>query len=304
MDKKIELHYYFDNQQKHSIDAIIKNKCEHEFLEIIKQIGVLLNLEIEVEILAYSEGGFIEQFTTKIKNRTFTSLETLLLSVLSGVIVYNLTVDRELIDLQKQYYQQEINENKNNEVDEAASLINQDIKIRKHKSNFYSSLQSYQKVTKVKASVITRDNKPIESKSIVKADYPKFILPSDNLPSKTDENAKIEIISPVIKQQKGKTYKWKGVYNSSIIDFYMKDVFFKNDITDNRISFKNGTYIECVLEIGQKINETGEIYNSNYSVLVVNKTNDGVATIITEQGKKHKRDKKLNNSQTSINWGG
>ena len=301
-NKKIEIHYFFNNEQQHFMDAVVKNKCEHEILEIIKQIGVILDFEIDVESYAFKEGGLREWFSIKAKSKTFTVLETIIITVLINVISNKLTTDNELVELQKKYYRQQIQKEPEKAPEETARIISYDLKIRKHKSNYYTNLKAYNKVKKVETSVLSQKNLPIKTSTINKHEFDNFILPSDNLPAFKDDEAIIEIVSPIIKPQKGKSYKWKGIYKGAIIDFYMKDSKFKNDISNNKISFKNGTYIDCVLEIRQKINEVGEKYNSSYSVLIVKAADDGKATIITEQGEKYKKQKKELNRQISINW--
>ncbi|WP_321297127.1 hypothetical protein [Marinifilum fragile] len=302
-NKKIEIHYFFNDEQQHFMDAVIRNKCEHELLEIIKRVGVILDLEIDLESYAFKEGGLREWFKIKVKNKTFTILETIIIGVLINVISNKLTTDNELVEYQKEYYRQQIQKYPEVNPEETARIISHDLKVRKHKSNYFTNLRTYNKIKKIETSVLSEDNSPIETYTINKPEFDNFILPSDNLPVVKDEEAVIEIVSPIIKPQKGKSYKWKGIYNGAIIDFYMKDAKFKSDISNNKISFKNGTYIDCVLEINQKINEVGEKYNSSYSVLIVNSSDDGEVTVITEQGKSYKKKKIEFNRQTSINWG-
>jgi len=138
-----------------------------------------------------------------------------------------------------------------------------------------------------------------ESLFVQRTDFDKFILESDELDSIIDENATIEIISPVLK--KGK-YKWKGIYSkvNGPIDFYMKDHLFKQNVIAEGIEFKNGTFIECVLEISRKINEIGDIYNSSFSVLTVLKKHDENIVTETVQGKKYRQEKEAIKRQFNL----
>ncbi|WP_321308643.1 hypothetical protein [Marinifilum fragile] len=307
--KKLELHYFF-NDSTHTMDAVTRNKCEHEFLEIVKQLGHLLNLEISIDSEAYQEGGLRELWTILIKKNP--QLVNLIVGVLIGVITSQLTTDRELTELQKKQLrlsieklEKEKEENNNPEnttinIEQTLFIINSDIKIKKHKSNFYNTLSKYHKVTKIETTTLNKNNEPINDPiEIVRNDFPNFILTSDDLPSVTDESAIIEIISPVLKRGK---YKWKGLYDSQTIDFYMKDKLFKESVIQNKEPFKNGTYIECVLEISRKVDEFGEVKNSNYSVLTVIKKDDGIATVLTKQGKRFKAEKLAILQQLSLDF--
>ena len=52
----IELHYWF-NDDSHTMNAIVFNKCEYEFLGIVKEIAQKLKIELDVETEPLQEGG-------------------------------------------------------------------------------------------------------------------------------------------------------------------------------------------------------------------------------------------------------
>lgn len=308
LSNKIELHYFFSNDSN-LMDAVIRNKCEHEFLEIVKQVGEILDVELSVETEAYLEGGLKEWWTITVRKNQF--IIGLISGILINVISNHITSDKELPELQKQelrlsieYLKKGLNENEETKpsisIENATVIINNDIKIQKHKSNFYKNLSSYHKVTKIETNILFENNEPVDvPKTINRIDFGKFILTSDDLPPITDDKAIIEIISPVLKRG---NYKWKGLYNGEIIDFYMKDTIFKESVIFDKESFKNGTFIECVLEVSKKIDDFGEVKNSGYSVLTVIKKDDGVATVLTKQGEKFRADQKAKKQQLSINF--
>ena len=93
-----------------------------------------------------------------------------------------------------------------------------------------------------------------------------YILRSDELPPVKDNKATIEIISPVLKDAR---YRWKGIYNKGgeTIDFYMCDEDFKKDMFDEKIAFKSGMCIDCVLEIQRKMSEL-DVYKRQASVFL------------------------------------
>ncbi|WP_139278152.1 hypothetical protein [Pseudozobellia thermophila] len=179
-------------------------------------------------------------------------------------------------------------------------IIDSNPKILKHLSNYYKQLYNYPKVKKISTSKLSENKTKIEEpKFISRTDFDKFVIESDDLESEIDENATIEIISPVLK--KGK-YKWKGVYGKSgePIDFYMKDKVFKQSVIAEGIEFKNGTFIDCILEKSRKINEVGEIYTSSYSVLTVLKKHYENTVEETPQGKKYRKKKEAENQQLKL----
>ena len=64
-----ELHYWF-NDGSHTMNAIVFNKCEYEFLGIVKEIAQKLKIELDVETEPLQEGGLRSwfKFSSKDKN--------------------------------------------------------------------------------------------------------------------------------------------------------------------------------------------------------------------------------------------
>jgi hypothetical protein len=54
--KKFEIHYFLPDNM-HSMDAVVKNKCEAEFLAIAYEVIRLLELDITLNTEALKEGG-------------------------------------------------------------------------------------------------------------------------------------------------------------------------------------------------------------------------------------------------------
>ena len=155
--KKIELHYIFSGKS-HTMDAVVRNKCEYEFLEIVKQIGCLIDVDIDIESEAYLQGGLKEWWTILVKKNP--QLVNIVIGVLIGVITSHLTTDKELTELHKQelrlsieYLKHEIKDQKEEQaeinIENAIFIINNDIKVLKHKSNFYNALNNYPKVIRI-----------------------------------------------------------------------------------------------------------------------------------------------------------
>jgi hypothetical protein len=305
---KIELHYFFSDES-HTMDAVIRNKCEHEFLEIVKHVSILFNVEFEIESEAYTEGGLREWWSLTIKKNP--TLAAIIIGVLINVLSNYITTDRELNELQKQELRlsieklkQDLEENKEKtptiHIENATFIINNDIKVQKHKSNFYKNLEGYRKVTKIETTALSEGNEPIDEPiPVERPDFGKFILTSDEMPSELDDLAVIEIVSPVLTNT---NYKWKGIYKGEPIDFSMKDKEFKDSVISDKETFKNGTYIECVLEISRKVSDFGEVKNSGYSVLTVIKKDDGISQVITKQGKRYLDEQDAKKRQLSLNF--
>lgn len=325
LTNRLELHYWFSNDDKtHTMDAVVRNKCEHELLQIVSTISKELNVQIKVETEAYDEGGLVELYTFlgSAEGQAIMALSNLAVATL-GVLISKIPLKRAKLDKIEQelnieekrlnievqklniaLLKQELENKKINStninIEKIDFILNNNIKVLKHKSNFYKILNNYPKVKKISTVKTDEKKEPLEEPNIVeRKDFEKFILESDNLEPLQDDNATIEIISPVLK--KGK-YKWKGIYNKlgSVIEFSMKDKEFKDNVIEEGISFKNGTFIDCIMEIERKIDDLGNIFNSNYSVLTVLKRYDENASFETPKGKKIRQKKDADRQQLKL----
>ena len=77
----IELHYWFTDES-HTMNAIVLNKCEYEFLGIAKEIAQTLKVDLEIETEPLGEGGLRSLFKFKAKNKD---------AIKVGVILYIIT---------------------------------------------------------------------------------------------------------------------------------------------------------------------------------------------------------------------
>ena len=308
---KFELHYFLV-EDSHKMNASIRNKCEQELLNLFNEVALQLGVSISIESEAYSEGGLKEVWSFIGKNSNQLTILLLALTLLLSRIP---TTDEEYEELKKQEtilsieerklkikkLKEELNEGKeieNHQVVEAVEDLDSHIKILKYKSNFYNNLVFYERVTAIGASRLDESYQPLEEKKIVdRKDFPKFILITDELKPVTDEDAKIEIISPVLKDG---NYKWRGIYNNEPISFYMKDKEFKNKIIRDGVQFKNGSFIDCVLDMERKINNAGEVCITSHSVDVVVRKYDDMESIVTPQGKKYFKNKKALERQMTV----
>jgi hypothetical protein len=308
--EKLELHYYF-NDSSHSMNALVRNHCEAEFLAIAIEISKELNLSIQLESEAYREGGLKEIWKAIDNNSVQASLLISVIAIVSSRIPLS---DPELDDLQKQNLRLSIEEKqlrikklktelKNEEVsvktvEKVAEALETNLKIVTRKSNFYKQLNRYNKVDKIGFSALDSNNCPVSDEhTVFRNNFKNFIIHSHNLTPIVVEDALIEIVAPVLKEGR---YKWKGVYDNEAISFSMNDKDFNFDVLNEVISFKHGTTIECVLLIHQKLDETGEIQITGHSVSTVIRKIDSGEELETLQGKKYIFNKKQTEAQTDL----
>ena len=310
---KIELHYFL-RDETHTMNAFIRNECEKELLTIFKEVILSLDIEIDVESEAFKEGGLKEIWKFLGKNGVqITLVLTVFVLVLSRIPVENkelVNLQIENLELDNELKRQELkkikNEVKTNEelteevVERVLEILDNDYKIIWHKSNFYKKLNFYPKVTKLATQRLNEQNEPVEKeRTVERQDFRKFILRSDTFPPNIDEEALIDIISPVLK--KG-NFSWKGFYKGDIISFEMNDQMFKNSVLNKEIEFINGTAIKCVLHQNRKIDETGFVKIVQNKVLTVIEIITEDNYLATEQGKRYKRDKDLKKDQLKLDF--
>lgn len=310
LSKKIEVHYYFSDNS-HSMNALVKNKCEAEFLAVAIELASILEIPFELDSEALKKGGIKEVWKAIGDNSTQIAFVISVLALISSTIP---RTDQELIDLQKEDVKLSIEERKlklknikleieknklsGESIKDAAEIASNNYKIATRKSNFYKILANYEKVSKLGFTELNIDDKALtEEKVVLRKDFQNFVLKSNQLESLTNSNAHIEIVAPVLKEGKA---KWKGLYENNPISFAMDDKDFKNDIISKKLSFKNGDEIICVLLIHKKVDELGEIVTSGYSVEVVLENIHSGSSSKTNQGKRYSYNKKMHDRQSDM----
>ena len=137
-------------------------------------------------------------------------------------------------------------------------------KIKIHKSNFYKSLSKDEKIQKVSTQILNNDGRPISKERVVqKNEFKNYFYKEESLDPKYLTNVELEIISPVLKNNK---ISWRALYEGSTISFIVKDKDFKDLIINKGLSFSNGTRLLCDLEIKLKIDSNGETKEGNKTV--------------------------------------
>ncbi|MGV8940311.1 MAG: hypothetical protein ACOH1P_02085 [Lysobacter sp.] len=306
-----ELHYYLQHAS-HSMDAVLRNKCEREVLAVFFEVARELQSPLLIETCAYSEGGLKELWKAIGKNN---NQLTLVLAVVVLLFSRFPVDDPELIQLQKDSIRLEIEKTQleieqlkvgalNAEESNArtAETIAQNLqsigKIAVRRSNYYKILLDYQKVDSVGylSRSSTRDSMP--EIIVPRSDFSRFVLWTDKLPVEVDESALIEVFAPVLTDG---NYHWRGYYLGAPMSFMMLDPHFKASIIAKEIHFQNGTKIRCVLNIHRKYDELGEISITGYSVItVLDHSEGGTEFIETSQGRTFRQTKSLRESQQDL----
>jgi hypothetical protein len=305
---KIELHYFFDDES-HSMNALIRNKCEMNLLGILKEISTVLNARMKVETEAYTEGGLVERFVLLSKSEVLRSFAALAfhyilpleVDIEKAVSEENKNELKQRMDkLRRELREREQDEDAKVDMQNFAAIMRSNLKIIKLKSNYYRQLSNCEKVNKLTVQPINAVDALAGKPSIViRKRFDTHMLVADTLKPETDEKAIIEIVSPVLKTG---SYKWKGIYvqNGKMINFAMKDNDFKNQVISESISFKNGTRIECTMESTRKMNEFGETVVTGYSVLTVANKQDGDVTVETPHVKVQRKKKEVELQQLDL----
>lgn len=310
LSNKFQIHYYFDDGS-HSMDAFVRNRCEAEIIAILIEIAKTLDESVLIECEAHREGGLRDIW--KLANANAGAI-SIIISIAAMVVPLLPKSDSELDRLQKEDLRLSIEERKlrikllkaeveSNNVNhdtltKAAEVVNENYKVITRRSNFYKHLNNYQKVSKVGLNSLTADG--IESapeSEVIRSKFKRFILNSNSLPTKTIDEAVIEIVSPVLKQG---NYKWKGIFNGEPISFIMKDNIFKQDVLSERVSFQHGSAIKCALNIYSKLDEIGEITITGYAVETVIESIIGYKNVETLQGRAYRQKRNLENSQGDL----
>lgn len=321
----IELHYWLKDES-HTMDAFVLNKCEWELLNLFKEVASIAKVNIVIESEAITEGGIRQWFNIRISSNTktaivasavtsfftfaFTQVPQFGLDILKEHLKSNpeleqLAIEEKKVEIESKKLDNEIKREKLKEIRSKNSKqfkdtlqnISSSTKIAKRTSNFYEELSK-----EVKVNSITINNyfncKPIQQAiEIKREDFQKYILTSNLLETITDEEAIVEIVSPVLK--KG-NYQWKGIYNGEILNFNMKSNEFKTLVQSGKIEFKNGTCIKCVLEMPRYMNNLGEEVISSYNIIKVIGTYDDNTYNETNEGRIYRKKKEADIAQLEL----
>ncbi len=308
--QKFEIHYHLLDKS-HSMNALVKNKCEAEFLAVANEVAEILGVQLVWESQALEEGGIREIWAAIGSNNSQIAIIISVLALIWSVVPQT---DQELVDLQKEETRLSIQE-KRLEIEKlkkelkkespskealksASKIANDSYKVVTRRSNFYKSISGCEKVYQIGFSSLDIENRNLENERIVESsDFIKFVVTSNELKPLEIKSARIEIVSPVLKEGKA---KWKGIYEGNNISFTMDDREFRSAVLSRKISFKNGSEIVCALLIHKKIDELGDVITSGYSVDVVIENIESGLPKETPQGKRYRHTQKLLEAQKDL----
>jgi len=293
------------------MDAVVRNKGEAEVLAAFLHIAQELGISVEIESSAYSEGGLRElwKFIGVSKDQLGWLLAIIVLIFSRFPVsdpevdalnkeLLKLTVEEKKVNLERLRRELGKSPPQDKKVNDAATVLESDLKVATRRSNFYRNLVPYDKVTGVgfvpiEPQSLSRPDEKVVSRS----DFAKFIQVSDRLPVETVDEAIIEIVAPVLTEG---NYQWKGRFNDLPISFAMTDESFRSSVLSRQVSFQRGSTITCVLNIHRKFNEVGEVSITGYSVVTVISKADGAKIEETVQGKRHRFERAKPTNQRTL----
>lgn len=309
--KILKLHFY-RNDELHVIDAFTRNECERELLNVIRI--VCSDLEIDATILSEipENGGFTEIWKFLGKHSGQLSLVIAILALLYSRVpvenkkltelqIENLELDNEIKkeQLKELRGKSSLKEVSKDTIVKIAEHFENDFKVNWHKSNFYRKLISEIEITSVSFTGLdSNNNTTIPEKIVERNQFSSFVIKTAEFPPIIDEEATIDIISPVLKSG---NFHWKGYYHNQIISFQMKDQDFKDSVLNLEVDFNTATAIKCVLQQNRRIDDTGKIYITLNKVITVLEVSASNRTYETNQGKKYKKQRKENPIQLKMN---
>ncbi len=305
----LELHYSFDNDIC-TMDAFVQNRCEYEFLGVLKEVVSIIGTRVTIETEASADGSVRKWFKIIGKEKSDIAIITraCVAALATGVFVTPITTSMPAVTqkvLEKIFEDPEFRElaKRNNDLEELRTKIigkseelNHNSVIKRKKSNFYAALKKYPRVRKVSFAIVDEDKNPFGDENSLEPDnFQEHILVRDDL-EPTVVDATIEIISPVLKER---NLKWVGIHNKKSISFRMKSEEFRKLVQEGDVQFRNGTTIDCTLEIRKKIDNEGVEKIVAYEVVRVNSFYDdnNPATKIPDNGSSPK---KKNNEPSNL----
>jgi len=186
---KFEIHYYLTGGA-HSMNAVLRNNAEKEFLALAQELIEIFDLDLFIEAEAWETGGLKNYWVFKNPLGTVTAIMaggTLIVQILS--YIHTVTPDQDTKDnmlLENAKFCLEIKEllknapgeNINEEVIKKCAIsLNNNSKITARRSNFYKNAAHVNNLEKIGFTALDDKSTPIsEEKSVLASDFVKFIM--------------------------------------------------------------------------------------------------------------------------------
>ena len=245
----ILLHYYLNEEGKHTMDAFTYNKCEKQILDALRHVTQYMPSEIcRIEVAARDEGGVIDCLKVIFNKETIAGAAFIL--IINNAI--NLFFNRERNFLDATTSRLEIIEKMKSEQlseEEAQILVQGDPVLARYVSAYYESLRDETTVKSVESTISCEDDyENVNVARIERRDFETKILHKDKaIDTKKIMSTTVNIISPVlIPMQKP---KWRCMYNGNEIMAEIDDNDFLDQVYNKDVKFEAGTSLTCDLTI-------------------------------------------------------
>ena len=258
LSQRFQVHYYFDDES-HSMNAFVRNRAEKDLLEAVKRILGIVEITSEIETEAYSEGGLVE--TLNLVVPSLSAVAIFLSPAINEILKHHFTKNKTDDAIKEETLKSLQLNNATIELDYEAKLLKalEDKIVRRYVSNYYTIINGYKKIEEVGFKNLSAGTDEIV---IPRSKFKDFILVDDKTVTE-DDDAEIEIISPVLKEG---TFSWRGTYKEDRIDFSMGDSKFKAEVINGQHQFANGFVMNCLLQITITFDEFGDEKRRSYSV--------------------------------------
>lgn len=248
---ELQLHYFFKEEDLHSMNATIFNECEKYFIQSIGVLNKYLNFTIEVEVLAREEGGIKSLYKIAIKNPIILIILTALITrFFEGLLPPAIHPTEETRNKLENVAQIKELINSGELTEEMFDyVVENDRKLRRLKSEFYKSAKKESQIERIEIS----DDKPLnnipifDKKTISYTDFDKCILTEEYEKEENEIDVKIYIVAPIL--IKGRRDFWKGICDNEPIEFRVTDKDFLEQVYTHTIKFSNGTFINCKMRV-------------------------------------------------------
>jgi hypothetical protein len=288
---EFRIHYHLVDD-KHQMDALVRNQCETEVLATVIEVARTLGISCRVETRAYGEGGLQEFLALVGQYRDQIATLVAVLVPLFGfanwavhikgknkltkqqVQLNELVIEKMRLELRKMRH-----EDANGELDSAtgslpleptptpeeiaSALIGQK-RVAVRRSNFYRKLLLSDEVTAVGFARAHAANSP--ESYVERNKFADFIVDVGDLEPTRLEKVPVEIISPVLRAGSN---KWRGLLDKRSFTFDLADRDFLDAVLSRRVQFQNGTTLLCDMEVLLRENEQGEVETVGHVVTQV-----------------------------------
>ena len=274
---QFELHYFFTDDS-HGFDAVVRNDCERELLNLFQEASNDLEIKVLIEAKPSQNGGFVDVWEFVGTNREMTTLlVTILTLIMSRIPVQNRKLTKlqiENLELDNQLKREELKKLGIKNLDSVDDNLLQRIieflirnyKIIWRRSNFFKKITQYRRINKITVNKLLNFKPSPEPQTLMLGDFEQYILFDENIPDVIGETQIIDLISSALKPGK---FRWKGFLNGQIIDFEMQDEKFKQHVFQGHITHNSKVKLKIELNHSRKIDETGRIKITKYYVTKV-----------------------------------